>query len=121
MKIRGSMVSLSFIFPHPPEDLKKKKKYCCTCQVYEYRLKRAVSSKTHTIQRHIGYSIQAYYILHNKIDIPSTFYSFLFFSFLFQSFPFLSFLFFRFPTDLSMSCVCVATGPTSTVRVTYTW
>ena len=26
MKIRGSVVSLSFIFPHPPEDMKKKKK-----------------------------------------------------------------------------------------------
>ena len=26
MKIRGSVVSLSFIFPHPPEDEKKKKR-----------------------------------------------------------------------------------------------
>ena len=26
MKICGSVVSLSFIFPHPPEDRKKKKK-----------------------------------------------------------------------------------------------
>ena len=26
MKIRGSVVSLSFIFPHPPENEKKKKK-----------------------------------------------------------------------------------------------
>ena len=26
MKIRGSVVSLSFIFPHPPEDKKKTKK-----------------------------------------------------------------------------------------------
>ena len=26
MKMRGSVVSLSFSFPHPPEDLKKKKK-----------------------------------------------------------------------------------------------
>ena len=25
MKIRGSVVSLSFIFPHPPEDKKKKR------------------------------------------------------------------------------------------------
>ena len=27
MKIRGSMVSYSFIFPHPPEDEKKKKTF----------------------------------------------------------------------------------------------
>ena len=30
MKIRGSVVSLSFIFPHPPEDEKKKKKVGAT-------------------------------------------------------------------------------------------
>ena len=30
MKIRGSVVSLSFLFPHPPEDRKKKKKKKCS-------------------------------------------------------------------------------------------
>ena len=37
MKIRGSVVSLSFIFPHPPEvknNKKKTKKHVCSCTFY---------------------------------------------------------------------------------------
>ena len=33
MKIRGSVVSYSFVFPHPPEDKKKKKAYDRICSV----------------------------------------------------------------------------------------
>ena len=40
MKIHGSVVSLSFIFPHPPEDEKKKKKKKKKSNVTEAKPKR---------------------------------------------------------------------------------
>ena len=44
MKIRGSVVSYSFIFPHPPEDKKKKKNYHINSHICQARSHRTGSS-----------------------------------------------------------------------------